>query len=463
MKTGLLSIITFVTGVIAGIAWQTGGTPARIQVEPKITSAERMTGKGSAATAQNHDGSEMSVPDSQPSLTSEPSGTDPFVEWEAALKLGKPLDAERRSRLISDMAAKDGARAWKMLMESGGRVTIKDIEEIGEYWGKSQGYAAATFGLTLTDPLQRSAFLRTALTAWLRADDKSFLGWFQQQPADLDLARHVNASGTIRLGGGYSRIHSHDLTVGWLEAISVVRPPDPHLTSTLSSQFENGFQDPKERADAVAWIKRQSDVEWRDAAWKGLAIGIAKKDFDAAAAILPEISDEKMRREVTSTIVAHLARTNPQQALGYASALPDERASKAAWQSALATWATHQPAESLAYVMQNITTVTPSQIERAGGSWGKSIPIEALKAVAQIPEGNGSRTEIINWIVAEWRTKHSQVASQWLASDQAAFLPEMELQRLRAESGTSGPSSAPRMGTSSMSTVVNGRRMTYFY
>lgn len=343
---------------------------------------------------------------------------DPFAEWSRLIKEGGKKADNKRESLLRQMANLDGRRAWDLLTAKGGRASLAELKAVAEVWGAKQGYVAATFGLTLTDPIQRGAFLRQALSMWLAADSASFLNWMHQQPADLGLDRYIDVT---RIAHGNAAART--LTLADLDVAVAYSPSASDWGHPLNSVFEKAWASPENRAQASAWIGKQTAQDVRDAAWRSLALEVAKVDLRAAGEMADQIQNAKQKREVTSTIAARLAQTNAQDALAYANSLTDDAARQAAWRSAMATWTERQPNDSLAYVRDHLDSISFEDLAASGRPWGLSNPTGALAILAGLASQSDESSQVFGNIISEWMRARPLEAQQWLASDKSAILP----------------------------------------
>ncbi|MEQ1752084.1 MAG: hypothetical protein ABL974_21865, partial [Prosthecobacter sp.] len=373
---------------------------------------------------------------------------DPFADWEAALKAGKLADTKLRGELLQRMAMVDAARAWRMLMTSGLPVQRADIEGIADAWYEKDPAAAAKFGIALSDPLQRPAFLRQVLSKWFLEKPSAFAAWYETQAVELDLAQFISSSNMIYRPG----IN----TLADLESAVQVSPPYSSFPDLVGRQFHEVWKQPNQRQAASDWLRRLTDDKVRDTTWKHLIAEVSKADPQAATAMLAEIGDARLRREASSSIAANLAHRDPQAALAYAAALPDEKAAATAWQSALCSWTVSDPKQALEYIRQNLRTITPKMLDPAARELAASHPVEALEIAASFPKSN-ERSSLIGNLISGWRNEQPVEAKKWLDSTQATILPAAELERFRNKPVARYP------GQTGYSTTVNGRRISYNY
>lgn len=442
MKTVWISLLTFAVGLGAGVF-----IPPRERVGEKERA--KTPAVQAAAPSQSQRAKTSPSADAVPSAV-KPAG-DPFAEWDAALKAGSLTDTRLRSTLLARMAEADPARAWRALMSSGLPVTRAETDSVAEAWYEKDALGAANFALTLTDPLQRPAFLRQVLYKWLREKPGAFARWFNSQPEELNLGRYLSASSmTYRLGL---------CTLEDMDALLLLAPRWDSFPDFIGLQLGALWSQPEQRQAATDWLRRVTDSHIRDALWKQLVARASPEDPQAATRMLAEISDDKSRRQASSTISAHLAKQDPQTALDFAASLADPEASQHAWRSALCTWAAQDSQKALDYIRQNMARLTPEMLDPAGSALGESRPAEALAVVAGFP-ASVDRSSLINNVMSTWRNRQPVESRRWLEGGQgAAILPAADLEYWRASLAADAASQRP-MG---MSTTINGRRVNYSY
>lgn len=441
MKTLLISCLTFLVGLGAGVVlpWpETGG------VQPAVAKMST-AGASKPPVKAGH-----TTPAPVAALPTEAPVGDPFTEWEAALKAGTLTDLHLRGELLKRMMQADSARAWQALMVSGLPVSRKEVRDMAQAWYEKDAAEAAAFGLTLTDPLQRPAFLQWVLSKWLMEKPGTFAAWFHAQPADLDLARYLNGSNLVYRPG--------TCTLEDLDSLLRINAGFSSFPDFMGRQVSALWSQPERRQAVLAWLRRVADTGLRDRLWKDLLATASAEDPRAAAAMLEEIGDATLRREASSTLAAHHARQDPQAALEQAGKLPDDTAARAAWQSALCTWAASAPGQALDYIRQNMGTITPDLLDPATRTLGESRPAEALAVVTGYPK-SAERDRLVNNLLFEWRSNRPEEVQRWLENASSADLIPIS-SPLRKVLTDVRPAS-PTAGTFHI--IVNGRPLVYTY
>lgn len=448
MKTLLVSLLTFLIGLGGGMVlpWpEAAEGPGKTAAVPHAPRPGPAAGSGGPAASRPPQGA------ADPVAAAPEVKSDPFADWDTALKAGTLTDARLRDRLLQRMAQADPARAWRALIASSMPFSRQEVHSIAEAWYGKDPEAAAVFGLTLTDPLQRPAFLQRVLSKWMLEKPGAFAAWFHTQAGELDLAQYLGASNMVYSAGS--------CTLQELDSLLRVNPGFASFPDFLGRQFSALWSQPEQRQAATNWLRRVADPALRDLLWKHAVAAAGEEEPQTAAAMLEEIGDPKTRRQASSTLAALLARKDPRAALDYAATLPDEAAARSAWQSALCTWAAGSPQQVLAYIQQNIASLTPDMIIPAARDLGQSRPAEALAAVAGFPP-SGARMSLIMDLMFTWRSRRPEEARRWLETEQAATLLVRDSPLWKV---INAPQLPPVSGPATTQTTVNGRPVVYTY
>ena len=357
----------------------------------------------------------------------------------------------KRSKLLKRMAKVDPALAWQTLLSSGLPIGRGDVLDIADIWYEQDAVAAAAFGLTLQEPLQRSAFLRRVLSKWMLEQPGAFAAWFHAQSPDLDLARYLNSGNLVYKAG--------TCTLAELDSLLRVDASFPGFPDFVGRQAAKLWAQPGQRQATTDWLHRITDSALRDALWKQIVAGTSQEDPRAAAQAVAEISQPVLRREAGSTVAAHLARTDPAAALAFAATLADEAEARSAWASAVSTWGLRQPGQALAYVQENLASLSSSALNPVLRNLGESRPTEVLAMAATLPDSRDRRLVVMD-VFMSWRSREPEAAQLWMESDRSAFLSTVE--RTNWINFRSSSSPAP-VGSSSHSTAISGRPVYYVY
>ena len=341
----------------------------------------------------------------------------------------------------------DGPQAWEKLTAAGTKPQMTDIQTLAREWASKDGHAAASFGLTITDPLLRAAFLEKALPRWFGREPDAFLAWLKQQQSPASLVSLVNY------------IEYHQLlkqNVASLDHILAL-----HEGNARQAPFANFSYDlwrrEDQREEVLAWLRRQPESDTRDMAWKQIAADLARTDAAAAAALAPEVSAKRWSREVTSTVAARLAKEDPAKAFAFVEGLQDESARSFAWQSVIGTWALSDPKAVLDHLRKNLSSVTTELLQPLASTCFRRIPAAYLQLLRETPGGEESRESITRNVLLDWSRESRDDARRWLNSAEASWIsPEALKSCLRQVD------MPPSLGGGGSQTI-QGRRVWFSY
>lgn len=360
------------------------------------------------------------------SATAQP---DAFAQWQKAAGADGGIDFHTRERLLPQMAAQDGPRAWKLLTQPGVKPRTTDLELVARQWARRDGPGAAAAGLAVTDPVERRAFLTVALSCWFGTEPEAFLKWLQRQPERESLAACITT------------LEYHALLkpeVASLDFVMALHPGQPQPFGPVSNLALNIYRHASQRQAVMTWLRRQPESETRDRIWRDIAADLAITDSQAAAALAKEISSEPIRRALLCKIAAWLAKTDAAKALAYAAKLPDEASRSDAWTSAFGTWLMQDPAAALAHARQHLDTLTTEKLKPVTHLLAETAPAEGLKILQALQGPDQSREAMVDTLVRAWIRRTPETARRWLASAEAEWLGPAVVKkyRLDAESPT---------------------------
>jgi hypothetical protein len=143
------------------------------------------------------------------------------------------------------------------------------------------------------------------------------------------------------------------------------------------------------------------------------------------------VTDDSLRRQITSTAAAQLARSDTSAAFAYTDTLPEGLDRTTAWQSVLGTWSLDDPGAALDFVRQHAFEISTETIRPMIRQWALNQPTELLRVIQSMPGTEDSRVRIVGDVVSEWRRHSPDGLRSWLTSTAAAWLPESDLKRFQ--------------------------------
>ena len=433
MKTFFWIFATFLVGLMAGMFWPQP-SPAGVHDPRQPATATAGTAKTSTLSpGGTAHASDVTLP-------------DPFVAWERLASGAAAITAEGRDDLVKRMAAVDPERTWQLLQASKGGMKLQDAEVIARAWSEKTPEKAAAFGLALKDPLLRPAFLKGALSRWLTLDIRGLHAWLAAQPPGLDLARHLSFTNLF--------LEWPNPSLSELALLVKIDPPGANFPEEFGKVASRHWFKQKDHAPMTAWLRQMEDPLLRDSAWLHIALGNVTSDPKAAAALLPEVNDLRRRRELSSNVAAHMAVTQPREALAYALTLDHKLARQGAWESAFSTWLNRDPQVAVGAIPQDIPL---EWIAYSASRMGELAPVEGIRALQSLPGTEALRASLRLNLVHSWKRQQPTAATRWITSESAAVLTEAERLSLLS------PPATARGGQGVATKVINGRSVTYTY
>ena len=375
-----------------------------------------------------------------PSVADEPA----FVQWQEAASVAKgPVDFKTREKLLPLMAQSDGPRAWKMLMQSGGKPRRADIEQVAREWAKQDGRAAAVFGTAITDSIERHIFLTVAWSCWFGREPQVFLEWLKTQPDREPVVGCMTYS-------EYGRLNKPE--VASLDDLVALYTGSQGRQAQLGNLVMRVWRHGNQKEAVMAWLRRQPESEQRDYAWSSIASDLAYTDASAAAALAGEVSSPKISRGLTSTAAAWMAKKDVTAALAYAESLPDDDSRNSAWLSVFGTWLLNDPVGALGHVRQHLDTITTDKVQSVLGREA-TIAADELGLVRLMKGSEQSRDSIVFNLMSAWKSYSPENLRRWLSSPEAEWLGPEKLKRYREMAEKPWPLSGG-------SRTIQGRRVS---
>lgn len=373
---------------------------------------------------------------------------DAFDQWrEAASGTGGQVDFEIRDRLLPQMARGDGPRAWNLLMQTGIKPRMADIEQVARQWAKQDGRAAAIFGLAIRDPIERRAFLNAAMSRWFGEEPQAFLEWLKTQPARELIVNCVNYA-------EYGSLLKAEVAA--LDFVTALHEGDPLYQGPHRNLVLRIWRNSDNQEAIMDWLRRQPESELRDYAWRDIANELAPTDARAAAALAGEVTSPDIRRYLAATVAAWMAKEDVPAAFTYAEGLPDDLSRDSAWKSVFGTWMMNNPAAALNHVRRHFDSITTDTLKPMRGVWMACDPVESLEVVRKLPGSEESRKSILDDIIRDWLNRSRAELLHWLASPEAEWLSPQDLKRYRQQAETHQPSGGG-------SSTIQGRRVWFGY
>ena len=371
--------------------------------------------------------------------------------WVCALP-DKDMAARLAGPALSALAEKDPARALALARSRGESFRISALSGIIETLGRADPAGAVrTYGPELWLGGAGIYMLRGPLTAWVKQDPAGALAWLVAQP--FDPMRGANNFSWINSLGNRSPewrravadafLKTPDQTrravalqpilsewgkehpeeaLAWLNSL-----PDPDLRLTLLERSVGQYS-PENAAQALPLVLALPEGESRAWRLRQILADWAQKDASAALAWI-EANDvpgaAAAGYDVQGTLLAKIARDEPQTAVAEWTALKDPKAREATLEWIVSAWSTKDPvaairwAEAQSQAMGKPLKLDPGIVSR----WAAKEPEAALR-----------------WIEAWLPTQPKSLADRWapyyftaLGYDGETRLPRADTAKLYAK------------------------------
>jgi len=301
--------------------------------------------------------------------------------------------------LYSSWAAQDPAAAAASLLTMPRQTALNHMDAIAGTWARREPGAAMAWAQSLTEPAQRNAALRSAISAIAQSDPA--------QATALAAARPAGERRTL-------------------------------LSSIASSMAQ------ADGPGAIAWAKNLADPIERQRCLAAVAQSTGWADTDSAREALSLLPPGAMRNETLEDVVRHISYMDPQAAKELALSLkPNEQAlvmrsviqglawvdvdeaeklaaslplsgnNAWAWQSIAANKALKDPASALMWAGGLDTE--QARLAATGavlGQWAEHSPEKAAAALSGISDAN-LRREATQNLASQWASRSPAEAEQW--------------------------------------------------
>lgn len=306
-------------------------------------------------------------------------------------------------------AKSDPERAWREAHASGVDFTKNALDAIASACGETNGRKGMELAARLTGAKEQTNFTRAVLRSWVERDARDVVAWLGSQP---DAARFHQ-----QIPWGSMRFASQEdfLAMVRLVPLEVLKGSTTH-SFTFGTAPEDGW------ATRLDWLQAITDEAPRRALFEGAARALAHADPEKALALLPEISDARLRQQITSVTAAYRAAASPAAGLAYAESLADESARLAARQSVMNTWAESDPAAAARYALESgLTTGNEFTMMRQqlGRKWAELDPQGAVSyALEHEPQNTNQATpdSLLSAAMRQWMVQDPYSASSYVSS-----------------------------------------------
>lgn len=447
----LLPATTAVAGLLLGIR-VSGGSAPQEGARPDVQAKTRQQPQVSATPVQGQPTAEEAVREQEASQLWSKAGLEPTLEaltayarvnparalelamsfegedaWELVMKLVQTLPASaggiamdvllRHPKYCNECppqhavfylcAKSDPERAWREANAPGVKFTDNAMDAIASACGEANPRLAMALAGRLAEGKAQTKFMRTVLR-----------GWAEENPADLVawLGTQTNAEAFFtQVPWGKLRFETQ---ADFLAMVRVVPPEvfDGSLDSgqSFGTAGEDGW------ATRLDWLQAVTEEGPRRALFAGAARALVGADPEKGLALLPEVEDARLRRQITSATAAYRAAISPEAGLAFAESLTDQTARRMARESALKTWAENDPAAAARYALAS--QLPPDEgfmgiRYQLGHKWAELDPQAAVShALANEPQGAASSPggTVLGAAMSQWVGDAPYAASAWV-------------------------------------------------
>lgn len=313
-----------------------------------------------------------------------------------------PMDA------VFGLCAKhDPERAWREAHAPGVKFTSAALDAIARGCGETNPRKGMELAARLTGAKDQTLFTRAVLRTWAARDARDLITWLGAQ-ADP-------ASFCLEVPWGKMRF---DTQADFLAMVKVV--PPGVLDGTAGPNYAFGTAGEDGWATRLDWLQAVTEEATRRAVFAGAARALVDADPEKALALLPEIGDARLQRQITSATAAYRAASSPQAGIAYAESLTDETARQMARQSVLRTWAESDPAAAARYGLESgllADNAFSSVRQQLGGRWAELDPQGAAAYALQHEPQNPNQAapdSLLSSALRQWVRQDPYAASSYV-------------------------------------------------
>lgn len=302
----------------------------------------------------------------------------------------------------------DAERAWREAHAPGVKFTQNALDAIARGCGEANPRKAMELAGRLTEMRDQVKFTRDVLRGWAEQDGRDLLAWLGTQKD--------GESYFLQVPWGKMQFETRE---DFMAMVRLVPLGVLDGTEAWADPFF-GVAEEGSWATRLDWLQGVTDGEPRRALFMGAARALIDKDPEQALALLPEISDERMRRRITSATAAYRAAVSPEQGLAFADSLTDETARRLARESVLNTWAENDPAAVARHMLATGVPMDESSMgvrQQIGSKWAQLDPAAAVShALAHEPQSAEafSGGALLAAAMGQWAQTDPYAASGWV-------------------------------------------------
>ena len=166
---------------------------------------------------------------------------------------------------------------------------------------------------------------------------------------------------------------------------------------------------------ALEWAMSQADRVTRMCAVADILSVLTARDTDVALRFISELPRGENKELHTLLFFGRLAAKNVGQATALAARLSSTDGRNAALREVAQVWAQTDPARALTWFFQNSTSHEDWMMNGVFHEWVSTAPEDAAGFAAALPPGS-ARTAVVQNLGTEWGAVDPEAAAQWLRS-----------------------------------------------
>jgi len=371
------------------------------------------------------------------------ASTDPTAAAADALNLppnstkDQSLVAVARAWADQDPAA---ALAWSNTLPAGSAKNSA-VDAAIQAMSKQDPQTAAAAASNLPDTQDRDGLMATIASNWADQDPVAALTW-----ADQSL---TGASQNNAINMAFITFCSTDPAGAANYYLSQVSNPNMvHNTDAFMVAFNWAGQDSQ---GAINWAMAlpagttgTSDptTDLRNEILRVGLIDLSDNDPVAAASYLQQnLASDPNFSQLSSQLVLHWSKSDPQAALTWAQSLPPSDAQSQSVSTAVTQLATIDPQTALNDALQLTGDTQNKTIGSVFASWAGQQPNQAVAALATLPAGEGLDSATAS-VAQSWLNTDPAAASQWIDTLSPGSARDGAVSALISTIGSNDPASA---------------------
>ncbi len=299
-------------------------------------------------------------------------------------------------------AKSDPERAWREAHAAGVKFTEAALDAIARGSAEMNPRFTMTLAARLRNREQKDKFTRTVLREWSQNKARDLIAWMETQ-GDIESLAMMVPWGKL----------SFDTKEDFLAMVNIL--PLNVLDGSNNEYFGLGTAPKDGWATRLDWLQ-EIQGEARTPLFVGAARALVGSDPEKALALLPEITNMRVKNMITSATAAYRAVVSPQEGFAFADSLADESAKRLARESVLKTWAENDPAAAARHALASDDKLDKNVHYDLGHKWAALDPQSAASyalAHETINPESSSLSTMFGAAMNSWVNDDPYAASRW--------------------------------------------------